>query len=533
MKNTQKTIGAAGLVLLLIGVCILFAGQSVQADPHSGQSVNVVIIGGTTLDTNVPCGNTTGAANSMTWTAGGCLPVTGSTGELGDFNFTAMAPSAVSAASLGPFDTAVLNVASSAMACNTNTLNATQQADIIAFVASGKKLIIFDSECYPGPVDYSWLPYPFTTANPGAMGAPGTLTVVQDNFLSTLVADPSCTSGDTHCIDVAYLGPSTDAVGDMNVMTTYNPYWCLDMSGKNYLGITGPVHTYAKYPAGTDTGLIIYNGLDQDYLYIDEPNLRKIWVQELQQPFNPSNLSCIPVVGIKLDPMTDENVVGEDHTVTATLTNEDNIPQGGILVTFSVISGPNAGATGTCSPNADCTTDANGEVSFTYTGTTVGQDKIVACFVNEDGKEICSQEAQKDWVSISIIQGVIDIKPQSCPNPLYVNSKGALPVAIIGTESLDVTQIDPATVRLEGVAPIRSNLEDVTTPFDLNEDCYTCTEEGPDGYMDLTLKFDAQNVITALGDVEDGECRQLLLTGELYYGTLIEGSDAVVILKKK
>ena len=41
---------------LLFSSAILLASSSVFADPHAGQSNNVVIIGGTTLDTNVPCG---------------------------------------------------------------------------------------------------------------------------------------------------------------------------------------------------------------------------------------------------------------------------------------------------------------------------------------------------------------------------------------------------------------------------------------------------------------------------------------------
>ena len=116
--------------------------------------MNVVIIGGSALDTSVPCGyGYSGTeANVMGHTYGGCLPVSEPAGELGDFTFAAMNPGDVSAANLLPYDTAVLNVASSGMACNTGTLTAQQQADLIAFVASGHKLIIFDSECFPGPV---------------------------------------------------------------------------------------------------------------------------------------------------------------------------------------------------------------------------------------------------------------------------------------------------------------------------------------------------------------------------------------------
>lgn len=131
----------------------------------------------------------------------------------------------------------------------------------------------------------------------------------------------------------------------------------------------------------------------------------------------------------------------------------------------------------------------------------------------------------------------LDIKPGSCPNPINVNSKGKLPVAILGTEDLDVTQIDPTSIRLMGVAPLRSDLEDVGTPFEPfigKEDChFDCTEDGSDEFTDLTLEFDTQEVVAALGEVSDGDCVVLSLTGNLleeFGGTPIDGEDVVIIL---
>ena len=125
----------------------------------------------------------------------------------------------------------------------------------------------------------------------------------------------------------------------------------------------------------------------------------------------------------------------------------------------------------------------------------------------------------------------IDIKPQSCPNPLNVGSKGVLPVAILGTEGFDVAQIDPATVRLQGVAPLRWALKDVATPYVANTD--GCWDLGPDGYLDLTLKFKTHDIVTALGEVNDGEVHILTLTGTLLDGTPIVGDDVVWIRKNR
>lgn len=135
------------------------------------------------------------------------------------------------------------------------------------------------------------------------------------------------------------------------------------------------------------------------------------------------------------------------------------------------------------------------------------------------------------------IEVPVDIKPQSCPNPLNCRDSGVLPVAILGTADFDVTQVDPASVRLEGVPPLRSALEDVATPFAPftgKQDCQIdCTHAGPDGFLDLTLQFDTQEVLNAIGPVEDRACLVLQLTGNLkpeFGGTPIVGEDVVRIL---
>jgi hypothetical protein len=135
-------------------------------------------------------------------------------------------------------------------------------------------------------------------------------------------------------------------------------------------------------------------------------------------------------------------------------------------------------------------------------------------------------------VRLDLFQDVgVDIKPQSCPNPVNTNSKGVLPVAILGGPGFDVAAIDPSTVTLEGVPALRSSVEDVGTPVGDGEDC-ECTEAGADGYPDLTLKFDTQAVVQALGAVDDGDVLVLTLSGSLTNGFPIKGSDCVVIRAK-
>ena len=105
---------------------------------------------------------------------------------------------------------------------------------------------------------------------------------------------------------------------------------------------------------------------------------------------------------------------------------------------------------------------------------------------------------------------------------------GLLPVAILGVESFDVTEIDVSSLLLEGVAPLRHNLEDVAAPVVNGEEC-ECTTAGPDGIMDLALKFRKQDVAMALGFVTDGDVLALTLTGTLLDGTPFEASDCIIV----
>lgn len=163
----------------------------------------------------------------------------------------------------------------------------------------------------------------------------------------------------------------------------------------------------------------------------------------------------------------------------------------------------------------------------------------------DDGKIMTSEEGMvvvsdygitnegKFTIQIAIPVDV-DIKPGGCPNPLRVNfiGKGVYPVAIVGSENFDVLTIDVDTITLHGVAPIRSGVADVSTAGDV---CVL----GPDGTPDLVLKFDRQAILTALentyGDLAEIPNREelpLTLLAETDEGTLVAGTDSLVILNR-
>jgi len=172
-----------------------------------------------------------------------------------------------------------------------------QAQALLDFTKTGHKLIIHDADkCEIIPVmggnespkiDYSFLPYPFATSNPGAQGASGdNLIIVEPNTLGTDTKDAP------QFLDVkAYLG-GNNQVGDANTVTSHDPHWCGHLFGTNALNVDGFMHMYAPY----DRGLIIYSGFDADDSV--NPIYMKLLFLELQQPV-PALLPCTESVAGK------------------------------------------------------------------------------------------------------------------------------------------------------------------------------------------------------------------------------------------
>jgi hypothetical protein len=123
----------------------------------------------------------------------------------------------------------------------------------------------------------------------------------------------------------------------------------------------------------------------------------------------------------------------------------------------------------------------------------------------------------------------MDIWPGSCPNLLNTLTKGTIPVAILGSRGFDVSRVNPSTVRLEGVAPLRWSYEDVSRPVPFATDTCVCTNLGADGYKDLYIEFPSQAIASALGQVQNGLVRVLNLAGMTYDKMSIKGKDCVEI----
>jgi hypothetical protein len=109
----------------------------------------------------------------------------------------------------------------------------------------------------------------------------------------------------------------------------------------------------------------------------------------------------------------------------------------------------------------------------------------------------------------SVVTIAIDVKPGSFLNSINPKSQGVIPVAILTTDTFDVTTIDPSTVHFGATTteafPVHSALEDV---------------DG-DGDTDMVLHFETRATGIQCGDTSAP------LTGKTLGGQVIEGADSI------
>lgn len=195
-------------------------------------------------------------------------------------------PEAVRFAALVPgsgVDTVVL-----AQVCDVKTsLPDAFKRGLVDWVADGHKLIIQDADkCGPRSVpDYSFLPYPFATNNPGAQGASSVISIVENNFLAS--ARPT-DSGffDEENWRLTKNGNNRNDFGDSNTIVKFDPHWCGMLVGTNVTGGHGFVAAYAHH----GRGVILYDGIDHDQS--SNVAYRNYVARQLLLPFDPDGLPC-------------------------------------------------------------------------------------------------------------------------------------------------------------------------------------------------------------------------------------------------
>jgi hypothetical protein len=198
--------------------------------------------------------------------------------------------------------------------------------------------------------------------------------------------------------------------------------------------------------------------------------------------------------------------VGTDHTITVEVTDESGAPVADVSLWYSVQAGPNFPIRGPI----ELPTNEYGITEFTYTGgSTSGTDNIWLIPPPWTGfgtlATISTEWTAEDLCLAPNVQVGGKVT-------LNAKKKGALKIAVCGTKDFEVSNVEPESVLLAGVAPWRWKQKDS---------------------KDLVFKFKNREVVEALGpDLEDTDKVTLALTGNLYDKTAFGGEWTAVIKKK-
>ncbi|MHC4445206.1 MAG: HYR domain-containing protein, partial [Planctomycetota bacterium] len=181
--------------------------------------------------------------------------------------------------------------------------------------------------------------------------------------------------------------------------------------------------------------------------------------------------------------------------------------------------------TDNCDPVPDC-------VQNPLAGATIsGGDTMVTLTATDD-----AGNSSSCTVTITVIVPInLDIKPDSCPSPLNMNTnnKGRIKFALLGSDKCEVNEIDVNSIAIAGVvfpSKIPTTM-DVGTPRPVSQQC-ECRGHKKDGINDLLIHFPRKEIILALGlnTMERKTVVPITVTGKLLDGTPFEATDCVKLV---
>ncbi|HTD33299.1 MAG TPA: OmpA family protein [Candidatus Elarobacter sp.] len=189
------------------------------------------------------------------------------------YTFEAIGAGMLDAGALAGKDAAIMRGV-----CKAPQLLAPQQiALLLQWVAAGHKLILGGTGCGSGS-DFTWLPYPFTSAGSGPESTNASLIQVENDALGTN------DKNDARYVDVKTYVQAQNSLDSADVVTTTDPHWCGHFFIAKTTNLNGFVQTYAV----DGKGILIYDGFNGDDGRAPLQRLRQL---ELALPV-PADLPC-------------------------------------------------------------------------------------------------------------------------------------------------------------------------------------------------------------------------------------------------